>query len=131
VAATSAGTKPWRPGALRCERASFRSVTELHDRIYPLAGYASRDAYYEASNPMAVAEGVATPLLVINAADDPVCSVKNLHPHLRLLQQLPRLTLALTQHGGHCGFFDGPLALRCWADRLLGEYLRTVHALTA
>lgn len=103
--------------------AASRSVAEFHDRMYPLAGYTSRDEYYARSNPMEVAQGVDVPLLVLNAADDPVCSVKNIHPELPRLQALRQLTLVLTRYGGHCGFFDAALAQDSWSDRLLAEYL--------
>jgi len=105
------------------------SITEFHDRLFPLAGYDSRESYYRGSNPMAVARDMTTPTLVINAADDPVCVERNVHANLDDLQQLSRVTLALTRHGGHCGFFDGPLARGSWADRAITEFLLATHSL--
>jgi uncharacterized protein len=109
--------------------AAATTIAEFHDRLYPLAGFASRDDYYLASNPMEVARHVAVPVLVINAADDPVCVERNVHRHLGAMQRLPRMTLALTQRGGHCAFFDRLLAGESWADRAIVEYLSTVHRL--
>lgn len=111
--------------------ASSRSLGDFHDRLYPLAGYTSTQTYYEGSNPMVVADGIEVPLLVVNAADDPVCALSNVHGHMRQMQALPQLTLVLAKRGGHCGFFDGALASHCWADRLLGEYLRAAHEATS
>lgn len=109
------------------ECAAARSLAEFQDRIYGLAGYTSRDAYYDGSNPMRVAREMRVPVLVINAKDDPVCVERNLHEQLDALQCLPRVTVALTRHGGHCGFHEGAGARANWADQAIAEYLRLVH----
>ncbi|TFH22747.1 MAG: hypothetical protein E4H03_07750 [Myxococcales bacterium] len=109
--------------------AASRSMSEFHACLYPLAGYTSAEAYFSGSNPMEVALDVATPTLVINAADDPVCVERNVHHHLGDLQTLPRMTLALTRHGGHCGFYEGPLAGQSWSDRAVVDYLTAAHRL--
>jgi predicted alpha/beta-fold hydrolase len=109
--------------------AATTTMAEFHDRLYPLAGFASRESFYRASNPMEVARDLAVPVLVINSADDPVCVERNVHRHLDDMQELPRMTLALTRRGGHCGFFDGLLATESWADRAIAEYLRAAHHL--
>lgn len=109
--------------------AASKSMAEFHDRLWPLAGYGSREAFYAGSNPMVVASSATTPMLVINAADDPVCVERNVHRHLGRLQELPRLTLALTRHGSHCGFFEGDRARGSWANRAIAEYLRAADAL--
>ena len=106
--------------------AAAASMAEFHDRIYPLAGFESREAFYRGSNPMEVARDVAVPVLVINAADDPVCVERNVHRHLGDLQQLARLSLAVTRRGGHCGFLETLRTTDTWADRAIGEYLHAV-----
>lgn len=111
--------------------AAATTMTEFHDRLHPLAGFATREAYYRESNPMDVADDVAVPALVLNAADDPVCVERNVHRHLDGLLRLPRLTLALTRRGGHCGFFETPRDTESWADRAVAEYLVAVHGLLA
>lgn len=111
------------------ECAAAATMTEFHDRLYPLAGFTSRDAFYRGSNPMEVAHDLAVPLFVINAADDPVCVEHNVHRHIDAMRQLPRMTLALTRYGGHCGFFERLLAGVSWADRAIAEYLVTTHRL--
>ncbi|HXC52431.1 MAG TPA: alpha/beta fold hydrolase [Candidatus Limnocylindrales bacterium] len=110
--------------------AAATTMTEFHDRLYPLAGFDSREAYYLGSNPMEVARDVAVPVLVINAADDPVCVERNVLRHLAEMQQLPRMTLAVTRHGGHCGFFETLRGADSWADRAIAEYLDAVHQLS-
>lgn len=109
--------------------AAATTMAEFHDRLYPLAGFATREAYYRGSNPMDVAHDVAVPVLAINAADDPVCVERNVHRHLGDLRRLPRMTLALTRRGGHCGFFETPRGGDSWADRAIAEYLGVVHLL--
>lgn len=111
--------------------AAASSLAAFHDRLYPLAGFPDREAYYRASNPMEVAGDLAVPLLVINAADDPVCAAENVHRHLDAMRRLGRPTMVLTRRGGHCGFFDGARAGGCWSDRVIAEYLRAVHRLLA
>jgi predicted alpha/beta-fold hydrolase len=114
-------------GYAECRAAT--SIAEFHDRLFPLAGFPSRDAYYDASNPMVVAHEVAVPVLVINSADDPVCVERNVHRHVGDLEQLPRMTLALTRRGGHCGFFASAGTQDCWADDAIAEYLAAAHRL--
>lgn len=103
------------------------TMAEFHDRLHPLAGFETREAYYLGSNPMDVAGNVAVPVLVINAADDPVCVERNVHRHLNELQQLPRMSLALTRSGGHCGFFGTLRTADSWSDCAIAEYLDATH----
>ncbi len=105
------------------------SLLGFHERLFPLAGFATREAFYAASNPMEVALQAQTPVLVINSADDPVCVKQNVYEHRDALQTLPRMTLAFTTRGSHCGFFDGPLARTSWAYRAIAEYLAAAHRL--
>jgi predicted alpha/beta-fold hydrolase len=114
-------------GYLDC--AASTTMTEFHDRLYPLAGFETREAYYLGSNPMEVARDVDVPVLVINAADDPVCVERNVHHHLDDMQQRSRMTLALTRRGGHCGFFARPGGTDSWADRAIAEYLVAVDGM--
>ena len=66
-------------------------------------------------------------MLVINAADDPVCVERNVRRHLSDMQRLSRMTLALTRRGGHCGFFETLRGADSWADSAIAEYLDAVH----
>jgi len=111
------------------ECAASSSIVQFHDRIYALAGYEDPQTYYRESNPMNVARDMTTPIFVINSADDPVCVERNVHVHLRDMCDLERMTLAFTQRGGHCAFFEGPSASGCWTDRAIAEYLAAAHRL--
>ncbi|MCH2185432.1 alpha/beta fold hydrolase [Myxococcota bacterium] len=110
----------------RCLQA--RTMMEFHEHLYPLAGYESREAYEIASDPMRVAAEMTTPVLVLNAEDDPVCSVINVHRHANAMQKLPRAITALTRYGGHCGFFERAHPDSSWADRAFAEFLKAAEA---
>lgn len=114
-------------GFARCSAA--RSLAEFHERLYALAGFDSPKSYYAGSNPMTVATNIVTPTLVINSADDPVCAEANVHRNLESMQTLPRMTLAFTRFGSHCGFFEGPRAGRNWLATAIADYLRAAHRL--
>ena len=103
-----------------------RTVGELHDRQYALAGFASADDFHRHTNPMAVAHDVRVPLLILNAADDPVCPLANVREHETLVADVRDALLVLTARGSHCAFFEG-WRPRSWAHRLIADYLRAVH----
>lgn len=113
-------------GFERCAEA--RTMVEFHERLYPLAGFETREAYELASDPMRVAGDMTTPVLVLNAADDPVCSPINVHRHSSEMQKLQRTMTALTRYGGHCGFYEGWDPESSWSDRAIAEYLTAVEA---
>lgn len=110
------------------EALASRTVGELHDRQHPFAGYASADEYHARTNPMAVADAVGIPLLILNAADDPVCTIANVEEHRSLFARVPDSLLVLTARGSHCAFFEGPWRPRSWAHRLIADYFAAVHA---
>ena len=104
-----------------------RTVGELHDRQYALAGFASADDFHRHTNPMVVAHDVRVPLLILNAADDPVCPLANVREHEMLVHDVRDALLVLTARGSHCAFLEG-WRPRSWAHRLVADYLRAVHA---
>ncbi len=105
-----------------------RTVGELHDRQHWLAGFASPTAFHADTNPMLVADAVGVPLLILNAADDPVCTIANVEEHRGLFTRVPDSLLVLTARGSHCAFFEGHWRPRSWAHRLIAEYFAAVHA---
>jgi len=110
------------PGFDACAEA--RTLTEFHDRLYPLAGFRSREAYYAASNPMRVAHATTVPLLMLNAEDDPVCHIDVVEAHAPgLLAAVEDGILAVTTRGSHCGFYEGAQGRNSWAERVMAEFL--------
>ena len=61
-------------------------------------------------------------MMIINAADDPVCVVENVLDHVAAVRRMPDALLVRTARGSHCAFFEGWLA-RSWANRLMAKYL--------
>lgn len=58
------------------------------------------------------------PVSVLAAADDPIIPIDTLHA----LQLPTHSTLEVAEHGGHCGFIEGP-SLRGFAERWVGSRL--------
>jgi len=105
-----------------------RSLVEFQERGFRLFGFASAAEYHRHTNPMEVMHGVRVPLLVLNAADDPVCVVENVREHLDVVDAVPETLIALTARGSHGAFFEGVLRPASWACRVMAEYLTAVHA---
>ncbi|MFK7992212.1 MAG: alpha/beta fold hydrolase [Sandaracinaceae bacterium] len=104
--------------------AGARDLAQFHQRAHRLAGYATREQYLRASNPMEVAYDINVPLLVINAEDDPVCSVAMVEQVRRpLIAAIPQGILAVTRYGSHCAHLYGVRRRASWAHRVLVEFL--------
>lgn len=74
-------------------------------------------------NPIYVFENVKIPLIILNAEDDPVCSIKNLEPYKDVIQKMDNIAVITTKKGSHCGFYEG-LGTRSWAARLMADFLK-------
>lgn len=110
--------------------ANARTLPEFHDNLYPLAGFHSREAYFDASNPMGVAYDIKVPLLLLNAEDDPVCHIDVVEEHAPgLLDALEDSILAVTQKGSHCAFYQGPQGRESWAEQVMVEFLQAADRL--
>ena len=104
---------------------AIRTVREF-DEVYtaPHFGFADAEDYYHRASAMRVIDRVAVPALVITANDDPFVPPEPfLDPRVT---GNPRVTLALSLHGGHCGFVgehagedDG-----YWAERQIVQFAR-------
>lgn len=111
------------PGLEACAEA--RDLGEFHRHVHTLSGFATREGYLRASNPMGVAHDVTVPMLVLNSADDPVCSIHMVERVRRsLIAALPCGMLAVSRHGSHCAHQYGVRARTSWAHRVIVEYLR-------
>lgn len=104
-------------------------LAALHRDLYELAGHDSYAAYDQASNPMYVFTGVRTPLMLLNAEDDPVCRIVNIEPWLEGMRQMPNIILVTTAEGSHCAHYEGWSA-RSWSARLMGEYFRVMNGVS-
>ncbi|MEK6882339.1 MAG: alpha/beta hydrolase, partial [Nanoarchaeota archaeon] len=98
-----------------------KSIGEFQDRLHLLSGYASKEEYYHYSNPIKVANLIQTPLLILNADDDPICVKLNVNENLHWLEGLTKTILVKTKRGSHIAFFEGFRA-RSWCDELVTDY---------
>lgn len=103
-----------------------KNMAELQSFMHEFAGYPNTDDYLAHCNPAPVMADIKTPLLVINADDDPVCVVKNVIEHQDTVLEMNKTVLVRTKRGSHCAFYEGWRA-RSWANQLMAEYLQTLH----
>lgn len=101
-------------------------LAAFHRDFYQLAGYDSYADYDQACNPIHVFREMHTPLMLLNAEDDPVCRISNIEPWLESMRQMPNLILVTTAEGSHCAHYEGWSA-RSWSARLMGEYFRVMQ----
>ena len=87
-------------------------------------GYASVDAYYDDASSARYLGFIDTPLVAINALDDPLIPAAAIP--FDQFSSNPHLLLVTTPCGGHVGFAEGMLPLgdvSTWAERLAIECL--------
>jgi predicted alpha/beta-fold hydrolase len=109
--------------------AAMKQCEDLHDyhqHLYGMAGNISTEDYMQNSNPAVVFDNITIPILILNAADDPVCHIDNVYKHLHRMEKMPNVILAITKRGSHCAYFEGWLA-KPWANRLAAEYFSAHH----
>ena len=110
------------------------SLQAFLEAATPFTGYGDAEAYYAHCNPVNEVHAICTPMLIVNARDDPCCKVGNAleasrvpahggRTYRELVAASPRSVLCLSASGSHCPFLDGgilgfrslaadPLALR-------------------
>ena len=88
------------------ERAmAARTFAEFDDAVTaPLHGFAGKGDYYERSSAIRFLRGIERPTLIVNARDDPFMTPEVIPPEQALA---PRVTLEISDAGGHVGFIDG------------------------
>ncbi len=87
----------------------------------PLHGFANAHAYYHESSAKSYLTKIATPTLIIHAADDPMMTQAVIPNDSELS---PHVTLELSPHGGHLGFVSGSIPGRpvYWLDQRIPAY---------
>ncbi|MEC7118690.1 MAG: alpha/beta fold hydrolase [Pseudomonadota bacterium] len=103
-----------------------KTLLDFHDQSYELAGYQSYTDYSAAHNPMRVFKQIQTPLMVLNAEDDPICKIENAEPYVDLIQQMSNVIFVTTTHGSHCAHYEG-WHPESWATRLMADFFLTSH----
>jgi uncharacterized protein len=102
-----------------------RTIREF-DEAYtaPFHGFDGASDYYARASAMRVIDQISVPTLIISAMDDPfVPPAPFLDP---AAVDNPHITVALTSHGGHCGFVEsgGGSYDGYWAEREVVDFLR-------
>lgn len=102
------------------------SLEEFEKEYFEMAGFEDYQSYCQAINPIYVFENVKIPLMILNAEDDPVCSIKNLEPYKETIQQMSNIAVITTKKGSHCGFYEGWKSTS-WAAKLISNYFLVEH----
>jgi len=107
----------------------IRTVREF-DAAYtaPFFGFQSAEDYYHRAAALRVIERIRIPALIITAEDDPFVPVDAFRDPR--LTGNPNITVAVTKHGGHCGFLGDSAAPGddgYWAERAIIEFAQA-HA---
>ena len=90
-------------------------------------GYASVDDYYAAASSDQRLPLIETPLLLLNAFDDPIVPGGSLCDAIERARANPNLVMALTSHGGHLGWCErgDPWGAPVWTERVVCGFLET------
>jgi uncharacterized protein len=110
---------------------SVRTVRDF-DEVYtaPYFGFSGADDYYHRASAMRIIERIRIPALVITAADDPFVPAEPFRDPK--LAGNPWIELAISDHGGHCGFV-GPASGEddgYWAENQIVEFVDRLAGLT-
>jgi predicted alpha/beta-fold hydrolase len=110
---------------------SVQNLADFEKLYFQLAGYEDYETYTKATNPIYVFENVKIPLMILNAEDDPVCHINNLHPYKDRIRAMPNIIVVTTKRGSHCGFYQGLTRTESWATRLIAQYLKQLSMAAA
>ncbi|KAM4572894.1 monoacylglycerol lipase ABHD2-like isoform 1-T2 [Odontesthes bonariensis] len=102
------------------------SLMQLDDDVMrKFHGHNSLREYYEKESCVHYIHKVSVPLLLVNSLDDPLVHQSLLAIPRTLAEKMPNVIFALTQHGGHMGFFEGAVLFPqplTWMDKVIVEY---------
>ncbi|XP_007573520.1 monoacylglycerol lipase ABHD2 [Poecilia formosa] len=102
------------------------SLMQIDDNIMrKFHGYNSLREYYEKESCVHYVHNVSVPLLLVNSSDDPLVHRSLLAIPCMLADKMPNVMFALTEHGGHMGFFEGAVLFPhplTWMDKVIVEY---------
>jgi predicted alpha/beta-fold hydrolase len=105
--------------------AEIKTIYDFDDRIVaPANGYAGAEDYYARASAVRQLPAIATPTLLIHAADDPWIPAD-----IYLAREWPQdsaVTLAMSPSGGHVGFHAADDAWP-WHDRCAGHFLEMLR----
>jgi hypothetical protein len=103
----------------------LRTVREFDERFTaPHHGFVDADDYYYRASGLRRIDRVQVPTLILSAADDPFVPPEQFEESA--VTTNPRITVQVTRHGGHCGFYTGatPGFDGYWAEQRVIEFAR-------
>lgn len=100
-----------------------KTLQEFQQHYFEMAGFNDYESYDQAINPIYVFENVKIPLMILNAEDDPICSIKNFEPYKQIVQEMQNIVVVTTKKGSHCGYYEG-LNTKSWAAKLIADFLK-------
>ena len=115
------------------EKASTATTIRAVDEALtaPCFGFPSVDAYYADASADQRVKGIGVPLLIMNAADDPIAqyNVKEGVFDAETLAANPNLVVAVTATGGHLGWCDAadPCGPPGWAQNVALDFLEAAR----
>ncbi|XP_056138314.1 monoacylglycerol lipase ABHD2-like [Lampris incognitus] len=102
------------------------SLMQIDDNIMrKFHGYDSLKEYYEKESCVHYIHNITVPLFLVNSSDDPLVHQSLLAIPRTLAEKKPNVIFALTQHGGHLGFFEGDVLFPqplTWMDKVVVGY---------
>ena len=85
----------------------IRTIREFDDAFTaPHHGFRDAADYYHRASSLRVVDRIAVPTLILSAEDDPFVPAEQFRDPV--VRANPRVTSAITRHGGHCGFYADP-----------------------
>jgi hypothetical protein len=92
------------------------------DYSWSMAGYNSKEEYYDATNPMRVVKHIRDPALFINSCDDPLCCITNVYDNIHIFDKngATGAAVVVTKTGSHCSFYE--IGLSSWSERVTFEF---------
>uniref|UniRef100_A0A670K5Z8 Monoacylglycerol lipase ABHD2 n=1 Tax=Podarcis muralis TaxID=64176 RepID=A0A670K5Z8_PODMU len=92
-------------------------------------GYSTLKEYYEQESCLHYLQKIFVPLLLVNAADDPLVHDSLLSIPKALSEKRENVMFVLPLHGGHLGFFEGAVLFPeplTWMDKLVVQYANAI-----
>lgn len=106
------------------------SLMQIDDNVMrKFHGYTSLKEYYEEESCLRYLHRIHVPLMLVNAADDPLVHESLLSIPKSLSEKRENVMFVLPLHGGHLGFFEGAMLLPeplTWMDKLVVQYANAV-----
>ncbi|CAM9900030.1 unnamed protein product, partial [Laminaria digitata] len=114
------------------QMSKIRDASAFHRAFtLPFTGDATVEAFFERIERI-MGSGVSSvkvPALCLLAKDDPLCPPLAWVGALERAAKSDGIVVAMTDQGGHCGWFDG-LGADSWLDRATGDFLASALELS-